>query len=329
MFTFHDIVAPVLRRLAGLPPRSEARLPATVPVRLASEPGRTEFVMVSLVEHGDGLLAYPVGKGSGSVTTFSQADGFIAVDALAESVPAGTMTEVTLFSPQLRIPELVVIGSHCIGLDGLVTRLAEAGQTVRLIAVGSLGGLAAAGRGECDLAPIHLMDPKSGRYNTPFLTPGLELVEGWRRMQGVLFRKGDRRFAGQDPEAAVAAVLADPGCIMVNRNQGAGTRILIDRLLRGARPAGYWNQPRSHHAVAAAVAQGRADWGVAIAQVAEAQGLGFIPLAEEHYDFALVSERRARPAVQAFLAALDEAAFGAELGRLGFRRAVPVFTSGR
>ncbi|WP_191062156.1 molybdopterin biosynthesis protein, partial [Geminicoccus harenae] len=331
MFTFHDIVAPVLRRLAGLPPRGEARLPATVPVRLASELGRTEFVMVSLVEHGDGLLAYPVGKGSGSVTTFSQADGFIAVDALAESVPAGTVAEVTLFSPQLRIPELVVIGSHCIGLDALVTRLAEAGQTVRLMAVGSLGGLAAAGRGECDLAPIHLMDPKTGRYNAPYLTPGLELVEGWRRMQGVLFRKGDRRFAGQEPEAAVAAALADPGCIMVNRNQGAGTRILIDRLLRGQRPAGYWNQPRSHHAVAAAVAQGRADWGVAIAPVAEAQGLGFIPLAEEHYDFALVSERRDRPAVQAFLTALDDAEFGAELGRLGFRRAVPapVLTSGR
>ena len=329
MFTFHDIVAPVLRRLAGLPPRSEARLAATLPVRLASEPGRTEFVMVSLVEHGNGLLAYPVGKGSGSVTTFSQADGFIAVDALAESVPAGTTAEVTLFSPQLRIPELVVIGSHCIGLDALVTRLAKAGQTVRLMAVGSLGGLAAAGRGECDLAPIHLMDPKSGRYNATFLTPGLELVEGWRRMQGVLFCKGDRRFEGQDPEAAVAAALADPGCIMVNRNQGAGTRILIDRLLQGARPAGYWNQPRSHHAVAAAVAQGRADWGVAIAPVAQAQGLGFIPLAEEHYDFALVSERRTRPAVQAFLAALDEAAFGAELGRLGFRRAAPAFTSGR
>src|SRR4029079_3293995 len=103
---------------------------------------------------------------------------------------------------------------------------------------------------------------------------------------------------------AVAAALNDPACIMVNRNQGAGTRILIDRLLGGARPEGYWNQPRSHNAVAAAVAQHRADWGMTIAPVADATGLGFIPLAEEHYDFALVTARKRRTAVQAFLDAL-------------------------
>ena len=100
------------------------------------------------------------------------------------------------------------------------------------------------------------------------------------------------------------AALADPACIMVNRNQGAGTRILIDRLLGGARPDGYWNQPRSHNAVAAAVAQHRADWGMTIAPVAHASDLGFIPFAEEHYDFALVTARKQRPAVQAFLDAL-------------------------
>jgi putative molybdopterin biosynthesis protein len=109
--------------------------------------------------------------------------------------------------------------------------------------------------------------------------------------------------------------------MMVNRNQGAGTRILIDRLLGGTRPEGYWNQPKSHNAVAAAIAQGRADWGVAIAPVAEAYGLGFLPLAEERYDFALVSERRGRPAVQAFLAALREPETVALLEALGFRPA--------
>ena len=77
--------------------------------------------------------------------------------------------------------------------------------------------------------------------------------------------------------AAVRAALADPACLMVNRNQGAGTRILIDGLLGEARPDGYWNQPRSHNAVAAAVAQGRADWGVTIEPIARAAGLGFIP----------------------------------------------------
>jgi putative molybdopterin biosynthesis protein len=108
---------------------------------------------------------------------------------------------------------------------------------------------------------------------------------------------------------------------MVNRNQGAGTRILIDRLLGDARPDGYWNQPRSHNAVAAAVAQHRADWGVTIAPVAHASGLGFIPLAEEHYDFALVTARKQRPAVQAFLQALASEQSRAALAEAGFRPA--------
>jgi putative molybdopterin biosynthesis protein len=140
-------------------------------------------------------------------------------------------------------------------------------------------------------------------------------------MQGIVFRKGDARFEGLSAQAAVRAALADPACIMVNRNQGAGTRILIDRLLGASRPDGYWNQPKSHNAVAAAIAQHRADWGMTIAPVAHAAGLGFIPLAEEHYDFALVSARKTRPAVQAFLAALASDASRAALERAGFRPA--------
>jgi putative molybdopterin biosynthesis protein len=119
----------------------------------------------------------------------------------------------------------------------------------------------------------------------------------------------------------VRSALADPACIMVNRNQGAGTRILIDRLLGVARPDGYWSQPRSHNAVAAAVAQHRADWGMTIAPVAHAADLGFIPLAEEHYDFALASARRERPAVRAFVDALASEDSRAALARAGFRPA--------
>jgi molybdate-binding protein len=200
----------------------------------------------------------------------------------------------------------VIVGSHCTGLDLVTAPLARAGLAVRSIAVGSLGGLAAAKRGECDLAPIHLFDNKTETYNTPYLADGLELVPGWRRMQGIVFREGDRRFAGLSAQAAVRAALADPACIMVNRNQGAGTRILIDRLLAGARPDGYWNQPRSH-----------------IAPVADASGLGFIPLAEEYYDFALVTARKQRPAVQAFLDALASDESRAALEKAGFRPAAP------
>jgi putative molybdopterin biosynthesis protein len=321
MFTFHDMIVPVLRRMAGLPPRSDAKVSAKVPVRIASELGRTEFVMVSLVEGFDGLIAYPTGKGSGAITSFAQADGFLRIDALADQMPAGSDAEVTLFTPHVRVPDLVIVGSHCTGLDLVTAPLARAGLSVRSIAVGSLGGLAAAKRGECDFAPIHLLDDRTGTYNTPYLTDGLELVPGWRRMQGIVFRKGDTRFEGLSAEQAVRTALADPACIMVNRNQGAGTRILIDRLLAGARPDGYWNQPRSHNAVAAAVAQHRADWGMTIAPVAHASDLGFIPFAEEHYDFALVTARKQRTAVQAFLDALASDEGRAALTTAGFRPA--------
>src|SRR4051812_21019862 len=321
MFTFHDMIVPVLRRMAGLPPRSDAKVMAKVPVRIGSELGRTEFVMVSLVEGDRGLIAYPSGKGSGAITSFAQADGFLRIDALADQMPVGTEAEVTLFTPQVRVPDLVIVGSHCTGLDLVTAPLSRAGLTVRSIAVGSLGGLAAARRGECDLAPIHLFDEATESYNAPFLMAGLELVPGWRRMQGIVFRKGDKRFEGLDAPSAVRAALADPACIMVNRNQGAGTRILIDRLLSGARPDGYWNQPRSHNAVAAAVAQHRADWGMTIAPVAHASGLVFIPFAEEHYDFALVTARKQRAAVQAFLDVLASDEGRATLAQAGFRPA--------
>jgi len=321
MFTFHDMIVPILRRMAGLPPRSDATVSARLPVRIASELGRTEFVMVSLVEGSNGLIAYPSGKGSGAITSFSQADGFIRVDALADQMPAGTEAKVTLFTPHVRVPDLVIVGSHCTGLDLVTAPLAHAGLTVRTIAVGSLGGLAAAKRGECDLAPIHLFDDKTETYNVSFLSEGLELVPGWRRMQGIIFKKGDKRFEGLTAEQAVRVAIADPSCIMVNRNQGAGTRILIDRLLDGARPEGYWNQPRSHNAVAASVTQGRADWGMTIAPVANASNLGFIPFAEEHYDFAVVAARKSRPAVEAFLETLASHETRSALQNAGFRPA--------
>jgi putative molybdopterin biosynthesis protein len=321
MFTFHDMIVPVLRRMAGLPPRADARIEAVTPSRIPSELGRREYVMVSLVDGAQGLSAYPTGKGSGAITSFAQADGFLTIDALSDHMPAGARAEVTLFTPHVRAPDLVIIGSHCVGLDATVGPLARAGMSVRMIAVGSMGGVSAARRGECDLAPLHLLDEKSETWNAPYLGEGMQLVPGWRRMQGVVFRRGDPRFEGRDAQAAVAAALADTDCIMVNRNQGAGTRILIERLLKGAKPGGYFNQPRSHNAVAAAVAQGRADWGLAIRQAAEAYDLAFIPLAQEHYDFALVTARAQRPGVQAFLDSLQCDSTKAALRKLGFEPA--------
>ncbi len=321
MFTFHDMIVPVLRRLAGLPPRNETNVMARVPVRLASELGRTEFVMVSLAEGKDGLVAYPTGKGSGAITSFAQADGFLKIEALADHIAENTQAEITLFTPHVRVPDLVIVGSHCTGLDIVTAPLARAGMSVRSISVGSLGGLAAARRGECDLAPIHLFDDKTDTYNTSFIVHGIELVTGYRRMQGIVFRAGDKRFEGLNASDAVRAAIDDPKALMVNRNPGSGTRILLDRLLGQSRPDGYSNQPRSHNAVAAAVAQRRADWGMTIAPVASEAGLGFIPFAEESYDFALVSARKGRPAVKAFLDSMRSSETREALRQAGFEPA--------
>ncbi len=304
IFTFHAYAASVIRARAGLPPEAAETVAARLPLRIASELGRKEYVLVSLIEGADGPLAFPTGKGSGSVTSFSQADGFLEIDALASSLDADSEVQVTLIGSAARAPDLVIMGSHDVALDVVVGQLAAHGFSARTLAVGSLGGVAAASRGECDIAPVHLINPASGEYNKHLVTAGLSLIPGWRRMQGVLFRPGDKRFEGKKADAALKAVLGDPSALMVNRNAGAGTRELIDQLLKGARPAGYANQPKSHNAVAAAIAQARADWGVAIEPVAKLYGLGFLPLSPEHYDFLLVESRRERPAVQAFLAAL-------------------------
>jgi putative molybdopterin biosynthesis protein len=138
-------------------------------------------------------------------------------------------------------------------------------------------------------------------------------------MQGLVFRNGDPRFAGDDAAAAVACALADAACTMINRNAGSGTRILIDRLLDGRQPPGYGVQAKSHNAVATAVAQGRADWGMAIDTVAKQYGIGFIPVQEEHYDFVVPNARRDRPGVQLFIRVLQEPAVRARLRALGFR----------
>jgi putative molybdopterin biosynthesis protein len=318
IFTFHEFVAPVLRAYAGLASPQRATVPARLPMRVNSERGRTEYMLVGLIEGPSGWVAYPMGKGSGSVTTFSAADGFFSIDALTEIVDAGTEVAVQRLSERLRPADLVCIGSHCTGLDFLVGELVRDGVTAKTLHVGSMGGVNAARRGECDLAGVHLMDPATGVYNQHLLTPELTLVPGYGRLQGIVHRPDDRRFAHRDVAAAVEHALADPDCTLVNRNAGSGTRVLIDRLLGGRRPPGHGVQTRSHTAVAAAVRSGRADWGVAIDTVARAYGLGFIALQEERYDFLIPTARLTRPAVAAFIARLSDPGCRAALAGLGF-----------
>jgi putative molybdopterin biosynthesis protein len=329
IFTFHEFVAPVIRRLAGLPLAAPSQVQAELAVKVNSEIGRTEYLLVSLVEraadHGrtsesrpseTRLVAWPMGKGSGSVTTFSRADGFVTIGRHQELVEAGTLVEVTLLGRELALADLVVIGSHCLGLDLLLAEMHRRGSRTKLLAVGSTAGLEAARRGECDVAGIHLFDPASGEYNRPFLSPEVRLVPGYGRMQGVAFRPGDKRFEGQTAREAAIAAVRDRDCVMVNRNVGSGTRALIDQLLASAQPAGYQVQPKSHTAVAAAIAQGRADWGVCIESAARQAGLGFLPLQAEQYDFVVPASRLQRPAVAEFLAVLNDPEIRAALLRL-------------
>jgi putative molybdopterin biosynthesis protein len=293
-------------------------------MRVNSERGRTEYLLVGLVatdgdEKTPALVAYPMGKGSGSVTTFSRADGFVIIPRQREYLEAGDTVDVHLLSQGLQPADLVVIGSHCTGLDYLLGQLHERGFRSKFLVVGSSGGLAAARRGECDLAGIHLLDPATDTYNRPFLGDDLLLLPGYGRLQGIVFRRGDERFEGKTVPEALAAALADAASVLVNRNRGSGTRILIDRLLGPARPPGFLTEARSHNAVAAAVAQGRADWGVAISTVAADAGLGFLPLQEEQYDFAVPRSRWQRPAVLAFRELLQEQEMRKVLKDMGFR----------
>lgn len=303
VFTLHEFLLPIFAELSGAPAPRRTRVRARVPQRIPSETGRAEFVLVSLLHGDDGLVAYPLGKGSGSVTTFAHADGFVRVGRHEEYLEAQRVVDVQLLGREVEAADLVVIGSHCVGLDVLLGKLREHGCTSKMIAVGSRGGLRAAERGECDVATSHLCDD-AGQYNTPFLPAGSVLEPGYGRMQGVVFREAE-------PELTTGR--------MVNRNPGSGTRVLIDELLGDHRPPGYLFQVRSHNAVAAAVAQGRADWGVTIENIAELYGLSFRPLREERYDFVIPENRLERPAVREFLRILRDPATREALVSAGFR----------
>jgi putative molybdopterin biosynthesis protein len=319
IFTFHEFVAPVLRRMAGLGPETRVEIAARMAVRCNSERGRTEYLLVGLVAGPDGLAAYPMGKGSGSVTTFSRADGFIVIPRQQEYVDLGERVKVTPLGRGVEPVDLVAIGSHCVGLDLLLGLLADRGFRSKTLWVGSQGGLDAAARGECDLAGVHLLDPVSDTYNGPFLPSGVRLLAGYGRMQGLVFRPGDERFEGHTAAEAIDRARADPSSLMVNRNRGSGTRVLLEGLLHGRRPPGYAVEVRSHNAVAAAVAQGRADWGIAIQPVAHDYQLAFIPIREERFDFAIPGDRWDRPAVTAFRQLLVEPETLRRLVQLGFR----------
>lgn len=236
---------------------------------------------------------------------------------------------VAPIADKLKVADLTLIGSHCRGVDlalGLLRQ--ERRLTAKVINVGSSAGVEACARGETDLAGTHLLDPESGVYNRTALErlgPDGVLIRGYVRRQGIYYRTEE--FPDQPPTLETLTGMGN--LRMLNRSRGAGTRVLLDFLLediardRGMDPAelraglpGYEVETRSHNAVAAAVASGRADWGLGIEAVAASYGLGFRPLRDEEYDFLTLRDRLEREPVQAFLEVLRSSEFRNALAEL-------------
>ena len=238
-----------------------------------------------------------------------------------EMIEAGQDVTIQLLGEAARPPDLMFIGSHCVGLDYLIGEMQKSGVSCRFLAVGSMGGVMAAKRGECDISGIHLLDEDSGMYNQHLLTPELHLQKGYRRSQGLLFRKDDENFAdcNSNFEKIFQQVISNPEVHMINHNRGSGTRVLLDRYLADRQPSGFFQEAKSHNSVAAAVAQKRADWGFAIRSVAEDSGLGFIPIQDEEYDFVIPKERLQRPEVTRFLSLFEEKDIKNKLAELGLK----------
>ncbi|XRO77366.1 molybdopterin biosynthesis protein [Methanocaldococcus sp. 10A] len=277
---------------------------AKFPQRYISAKGRVEYLPVILVKHKNGYSAYPITKGSGAITSLSEADGYIIIDENKE-ILENEEVEVHLFG-DVKVG-LNIIGSHCIGVDII---LKEAKILAKTINVGSLGGLLSIKRGEADIAGIHLLDEKTNIYNIPFLErykiKDAVLVRGYIREQGFMFRK-ELNF-----NSIKEIVENIYNLEFINRNKGSGTRILFDKFLKENRInpkeiKGYNIEAKTHSAVATAIAMKKADIGLGIKTVAEQYNLAFIPLANEHYDFLIRKDRFNDEDVQKFIDALKKA----------------------
>ena len=296
VFTFHQFVAPVIRAFAGIASKERPTVRAQLSQKINSAIGRTEYNLVGLAPQflGDPnkIVAYPIGKGSGSVTAYKLADGFFSIDATCEQVDANAEIEVQLLSQEVPLVDLVFAGSHCAGVDHLVGCLQQKTFNCKTFFVGSTAGLQNVQRGQALIAGIHLLDEKSGQYNRPFLDSDMELLEGYVRQQGIVFRSDDERFADRSVDELQQILIAENTLVMANRNPGSGTRILLDRLLKGAKPTGYWNCASNHYAAVASVHEKRADWTVAISAVSnQLSDLTFVPLAAEHFDFVIAKKK--------------------------------------
>jgi putative molybdopterin biosynthesis protein len=303
---------------------------ATLTRKIVSPAGDDDFIRVAVGKVGDTLLAAPLSRGAGVITSLVQADGLALIPRGVQGLEAGEQVDVRLYRSKAEIERTIFcIGSHDLTLDLISQFLAEQDRRLASANVGSQGGLVALRRGEAHLAGCHLLDPETGVYNVPYIhqyMPNIpvRVVALVRREQGLLVRRGNPK------DLKGLQDLTRPETRFVNRQRGAGTRVLLDYHLKRMSIqheyiVGYSQEEYTHLGVASAVASGRADCGLGIAAAAQALDLDFIPLFQERYDlvipgqfaetsllaplFGVLADRRFREAV-ARMAGYDVSVMG-------------------
>ncbi len=288
------LIEPLMARWQGQPPFEPSQLEGTLTRKVVSPTGDDDYVRVSVGKVGDKVMVTPISRGAGVITSLVRADGILRIPRFSEGRNAGDKAVVHLYRTPREIEQTIVaIGSHDLTLDVLAQYLAEKSGSLRLMSanVGSMGGLVALKRGEAHLAGSHLLDPTTGIYNESYVhryLPDREvmLIKLVGREQGWIVPRGN-------PLALAGwADVVHNALRFVNRQRGAGTRLLLDyelqqRDIDPAQVSGYDREEYTHLAVAAAVASGAANAGLGIRAAAEALGLDFVPLAFEQYELVI------------------------------------------
>jgi putative molybdopterin biosynthesis protein len=286
-----EILRPAIEKFLGAVAPACPRVRAVVPKKIASHLGLEEFIRVTLGRVGEQLIAVPLARGAGVITTMVRADGLVRIPSLVEGLNSGEEADVELLRPIEDIENTILCtGSHDLAIAVLEDQLKQRHPELKIAAsnVGSLGGLLALARGETHIAGTHLLDPESGVYNIPDIkkimpTVPLNLIHLAQREQGILVARGN-------PKSITSLQnLVTRGIRFVNRQAGSGTRVLLDHELKklGIDPAaitGYEREEFTHMAVGVAVASGLADAALGVRAAATALGLDFIAVANEEYD---------------------------------------------
>ncbi len=326
--TVELFVEPLLARWLGRPARQMPTVSAQMTRKLASPGGDDDYVRVVAGRVGDKLLAAPLSRGAGVITSLVRADGLVLLPRGSQGVEAGQTVTVQLYRSLADLDRtLFCIGSHDMTLDLIAQFLAVRGRRLVSANVGSLGGLVALKRGEAHLAGSHLLDPKSGEYNVSYIRqylPGIKVrvVTLAGREQGLIVKRGNPKgIKGLEDLSRLRVGKEAESVRFVNRQRGAGTRVLLDYhlALKGIAAEsiiGYNQEEYTHLGVAAAVASGRADCGLGIPAAAKALDLDFIPLFQERYDLVIPKQHAESDLLCPLFDLLAEAEFRAAVAAL-------------